>query len=176
MILRVRFQTNELHLVKRSILLNDYKVLAKHRFDDEMISAAEKFLVSCLASKGSNVCTFNELRLEQYHKKAFKFDLEKIVPTSATIKLHILRAYYQTYMWVTAPYVSKCEIDSTHYGYRIRNNFLVPTITNDISIPLDFPSPCNCLKCARATICPCRSQNIPCCEFCKCGRSCNIPN
>ena len=144
----------------------------KTPINDEMISTAETFLVSCLARKSSNASTFKELRLEQYHKKAFKFDLEKIVPTSAKIRLHILRAYYQTYMWISAPYVSKCEIDPTHYGYELQIDILVPAITNNKSMPPDFPSPCNCLKCARATICPCRSRNISCCVFCKCENSC----
>ena len=89
--------------------------------------------------------------------------------------MHIRRAFIQTYKWLTAPFFPQCDLDPLHYGYEIENDVLIPKISNDIPIPSDFPLPCNCLKCARANVCPCRIKNISCCEFCKCKNNCNNP-
>ena len=69
----------------------------KTEISDEMIANAEKFLLNCITSN----CKFNylyELRYHIYHTKTFQLDLEKLPPTSSSIKLHIKRAYLQTYV------------------------------------------------------------------------------
>ena len=37
---------------------------------------------------------------------------------------------------------------------------LATIIKRHLALPSDFPPPCNCLKCARAQICPCRIKQI----------------
>ena len=60
----------------------------KLSLSDDMVSAAEKFVVDCV-STSDKVDTFDELRLQKYHKKNFQLDFEKLPCTSKSIHLHI---------------------------------------------------------------------------------------
>ena len=130
-----------------------------------MVSNAEHFLVRCCNPK-TTCKTFDELRHEQYHSNAFKFDLEKLPPTSASIVKHIQRAYYQTYIWLNSACIERIYLDPLEYGY-ILDDKLIPDI-GAVKLPKDFPDPCTCLKCARESACPCRTKSLPCCQYCKC--------
>ena len=140
----------------------------KSDITEPILLSAEEFLVRCLDSK-SNVKTFDDLRNQMYHTKTFQLDLEKLPPTSGSIRLHILRAYLQCKLWLNAPIMRQCTVDATEYGYCQDEDELTPQIVLDGSLPDDFPMPCSCLKCARANVCACRLKNVSCCEFCKCG-------
>ena len=67
-----------------------------------MVLDAERFLVKCYDQKNT-LATFNDLRFEKYHSKAFHFDLEKLPPTSSSIRNHIQWAYFQSYIWLNSP-------------------------------------------------------------------------
>ena len=43
--------------------------------------------------------TFDDLRYEEHHSKTFKFDFEKLPPTSESINKHIRHVFYEYYMW-----------------------------------------------------------------------------
>ena len=148
----------------------------KTDISDEMIANAEKFLLNCITSN----CKFNyfdELRYHIYHTKTFQLDLEKLPPTSSSIKLHIKRAYLQTYMWLHAPFIENIAISRVEYGY-IENSeeHIIPIVVSDVLIPPDFPSPCNCMKCSKSNVCKCRIKQIACCRFCKCEASVGCKN
>ena len=81
-----------------------------------MLLSAEEFLVRCLDSK-SSVQTFDDLRNEIYHRKAFHLDIEKLPATSKSIHLHIMRAYLQCKLWVNAALISQIKVDPTEYGF-----------------------------------------------------------
>ena len=104
-----------------------------------------------------------------YHNHTLKLDLEKLPPTSTTIRTHILRAYFQAYLWYHPPFQQSIEMNPEEYGYHVKDEILVPTIETVEKLPENFPKPCNCGKCARKNVCPCRVKNILCCKFCKCG-------
>ena len=60
------------------------------------------------------------------------------------------------------------DIDSLDYSYILDDDNIMLAPDNAVEdIPEDFPMPCNCIKCARGTVCPCRVKEIPCCNFCK---------
>ena len=65
-----------------------------------MIFSAEKFLVDCI-SKNSDSDNFDDLRFKTYHKKSFQLDLEKLPPTSSSIRIYIKRPYLQLLSLVT---------------------------------------------------------------------------
>ena len=117
----------------------------------------------------------DDLRYSMHHKTSFKLDLEKMPPRLSSIHLLIQRAYLQCQLWVNA--VSKqLTLDPCDYGYKKVDNMLFPIVTlTNKPLPVDFPKPCKCLKCARPTICPCRKLNMTCCEFCNCGTECKNP-
>ena len=147
----------------------------RDEISEEMIEDAEKFLLLCVTKH--NVDTFDELRFIVFHEKFQEFDIEKFPPTSASIRQHILRAYLQCYIWLHAPFVQNIELDPLDYGYTLDDDGnLLPTLSTELPIPDDFPSPCHCLKCA-TKVCPCRIREIQCCQYCKCcaGNECRNP-
>ena len=123
-----------------------------------MISSAEKFLVGCISDL-DKVETFDELRHYQYHKKSFEFSLEKLAATSKSIHLHIKRAYFQCYHWSHVAFIENVTLDPIDYGYAADNEGLIsPRIVDCETIPGDFLLPCNFLKCAKSSVCPCRKK------------------
>jgi hypothetical protein len=144
---------------------------------DEMIKNAEKFLVRCI-DHNSHVDTFDDLRNQIYHRHSFKLDLERLPPTSSSIVQHIKRAFLQCFMWLNAPFAEHIELIPQEYGYAASYDTqeLLPIIMHGPCIPEDFPVPCNCVKCAKSNVCPCRVKNITCCQFCKCGSSVDCRN
>ena len=59
-----------------------------------MMYHAEIFLIQCI-SKYSLLDSFDEIREEMFCKTSLKLDIEKFPPTSDSIRLHILHAYFQ---------------------------------------------------------------------------------
>ena len=133
---------------------------------------AERFLVRCI-SKNKEITTFDDLRFEMFHQKSFSLDLEKLPPTSNSIKLHIRMAYLQSYLWYHAPLDNMMDLNPELYGYRRNNDddHLLYIISDKMRVPKCFPIPCICVKCARVNVCPCRTKHIPCCKYCRCDAS-----
>ena len=148
-----------------------FQMLFRFGEDDltpEMITSAEDFLVKCV-SKNNEITTFDDLRYKTFHKNVFQLDIEKLPCTSSSIVLHIKRAYLQCYRWVHAAYLEDIALNPIDYGYSLNeNNVLAPEIVLPEITPDNFPIPCKCLKCSKATVCPCRLKSITCCAFCKC--------
>ena len=142
----------------------------KQPLTEDMERNAEIFLVRSL---GANFLTMDELRFHQFHHKKIK-SFQDLVPTSATVRLHIKRSYLQCYRWINALKVVQ-ELDPLDYGYTECEGLLIPQIVNNTAEPQNFPKPCSCQKCFREKICACRVLKIPCCSFCKCSSdgSCN---
>ena len=167
--------------LKTAITCGDLlKSFGKDEISDQMLSDAEQFLVKCVSSSKSHFPTsFDELRYEIYHNEKFTFDLEKLPPTSTSIKQHILRAYIQCKMWFDALSEEDTTLDPVQYGYTVdEDGHVLPNILSGPSVPDEFPVPCNCLKCSMVNVCPCRVRKIPCCQFCKCGNgpACKNPS
>ena len=150
---------------------NGYNLLytfGRDEINDQMIADAEKFLLSFITNH--KVDTFDELQYIVYHEKHLQFDIERFPPTSASVRQHILRAYIQCYIWLHAPFLQDIQLNLLDYGYALdENGNLVPLLTEEVSLPEEFPIPCNCLKCSKQTVCPCRVKKIPCCQYCKCN-------
>ena len=109
------------------------------------------------------------IRYEVYHQKSLSLDLEKLPPTSETIRLHIKRAFFQAFLWYYSPVQSSLFLRPEDYGYYLfEEEFLLPRVTSENNLPCDLIMPCNCLKCARQNVCACRSYELPCIPFCKC--------
>ena len=135
------------------------------------------FLIQC-TSKDSLLDSFNEICEEMFDKSSLKFDIEKFLPTSDSIRLHIICAYFQAYLWYHAVYANT-QINLLEYRYEEDGyGYLCPICINKIYIlPDDFPAPCTCKKCARETVRKCRKMQIPCCKYCGCQakRECSNP-
>ena len=102
---------------------------------------AEKFLVKCIDSK-ANSENLDDLRME-YHHHNIDFNLEKIPPTSTSIRKHIQRAYLQSHIWYNSFYRKIPFKDPLDYGYLFTGEKLIPDFETEI-IPEEFPMPCSC--------------------------------
>lgn len=100
-----------------------------------------------------------------YHNHTLKLYLDKLPPTSTTIRTHILRAYFQAYLWYHSPFQQSIEMNPEEYGYHVEDEILVPTIETVKKLPENFPKPCNCGKCARKNVCPCRVKTYSVVNF-----------
>ena len=130
---------------------------------DEMIANAEKFLLKCITKH--DVDPFDELRFIAYNEKYLEFDIERFPPTSDNIRQHILHSYLQRYIWLHSAFLGK-------YGYRLtEDSNLVPIISTKPSFPSNFPQPCNCQKCSKASVYKYWLMEICRYQFCKCDAS-----
>ena len=154
--------------INQEIILSVDKCLV-HCVDTHLVNCVDTHLVHCVA-RNCEIDTFDDLRNHTYHLKSFQLSLEKLPCTSSSIHLHIMRAYLQCYLWLHAPFVENVEINPLEFGFYISNEELILKIIHGPSIPEDFSIPCNCIKCAKINVCPCRVKAISC-EFCKCGSS-----
>ena len=90
-------------------------LFGKYNLTQEMIYQADMFLIQCIL-KDSSLDSFDEIRKEMFYKSSLKLDIEKSPPTSDSIRLHILRAYFQVHLWYQAVY-AKTQINLLEYGY-----------------------------------------------------------
>ena len=61
----------------------------------------------------------------------------------------------------------------TEYGFDLDDDGdLLPANAENNYYPENFPRPCNCLRCSKATVCTCRVAGIACIDFCNCKRVC----
>ena len=127
-----------------------------------MIHQAKMFLVQCI-SKDSFLDSFDEIREKMFYKSSLKLDIEKFTPTSDSIRLHILHAYFPAHLWYHAVYANT-QINPLEYGYEEDGySYLCPIFINETNIlPDDCPVPCTGKNCARETICKCRKMQVPC--------------
>ena len=143
--------------------------------DEDMIRCTEEYLVDCLstvASRDAGASTFDTLRHYFFHHSK-KFELDKMPCTSKSIELHIKRAYLQTYKSKNAATLPVITLLPTEYSFDLDDDGdLLPANAENNYYPENFPRPCNCLKCSKATVCICRVAGIACIDFCNCKRVC----
>ena len=164
-----------------SVTKDCYHLLAefgKSDMDNKLNSNDDEYLVHCLSKTASNDEKFNGLRYSMYHQKSSQMDVEKLRCTSSSIQYHILCSYFQYFHWLHAPFQNNILLNPTDFGYDFNEeDYLVPIIiSTDNIFPVDYPTPCNCLKYSRENVCAYVSLSIPCCEFGKCkgvGQCCN---
>ena len=138
--------------------------IGKTELTDDIISNAEKFLLKCISDQNLN--KFDDIMYEQHRKKLHLFDLEKFPPTSSSIRQQILSAYSQCHLWLHAPFIEDIFWDPLGYGYMVNEeDYLAPIIKLHLAFPLEFSSPCNCLKCARAQIFHAKSKRVTVVDF-----------
>lgn len=128
----------------------------------------EEYLTKIWSRGATNCKSFDELRMYYYAKYATCADLEKLPPTSNTIRLHILRAYYVVYIQTHCLLNPDNLLDPLNFGFKNDGDLLVPNkIESLLPPPQDLIANCNCKVCKKKT-CNCVFYEVPCCSFCKC--------
>ncbi|KAG1687728.1 hypothetical protein GQR58_008303 [Nymphon striatum] len=111
----------------------------------KIADAGEKYLVSIL--KGDPEETLDQLRLQRFHQKVATnknaVQPETLPPTSAAIKYHSLRVYYQVQVWKGVTNISPQGYGWTVYDVTARlvvKPSAVPVAKLDLTVPLDEDS------------------------------------
>lgn len=121
----------------------------KTEIANEVIGDAEKFFLICICNK--NLDKFNDLEYKLNHKRLHQFNLEKFPPLSSSIRKHIIWVCWHGRLWLHAPFIKDVSGDPLKYRCMFNDkDHLTPIINPQLAVPLDFPSPCNCLKFAQA--------------------------
>lgn len=138
---------------------------------DDVLNAVEEFLLKCF-KPGVTVKTFDEARVWLFKKMKSFTDLP---PTSDSIKLHIKRCHWTTYMWKNACNKAVLYKDPTDYGWEVDdNNQLKPKFSSNNVNPKDLFEfvICGCTgKCATLK-CGCLKKTVTCTPLCKCSAEC----
>ena len=162
--------------IKNQMFFSDIKDFGIKDLNVDLILKAENFLIHALSPK-VNCSTFDQLRCNEYLKYNRKVDFAKLPCTSASIHLHIQRAYLQCNRWIGAPH-GRASLDPDQYGYfQNDNGQRLPQLTAVAQKPSSLPEPCTCKACARDKSCVCRRFQMACCKYCKCNAdACKNPH
>ena len=76
--------------------------------------------------KKSQLKTFDELRSFYYHHHKTSFSISDLPPTSTSILLHILRAFFDTHAQISYLKSMNERLDLLMFGYKIENRKLLP--------------------------------------------------
>lgn len=128
----------------------------------EIVAAAEKAVLCLYGSKDKNL---NQLRLQKFQelvrtsKKAVQ---PKNLPTSAALKFHSLRVYYQVQTWQGE------ELDAKPWGWKVENGRMVPLQTDMDIAPkgLFQVVRCNYKTGCSTRHCGCKKPSILCTAAC----------
>lgn len=84
-----------------------------------LVKVWKKFPENC------KIINFDDLRVYMY--RMFGKELNELPPTSNTMKLHILRAFYATYSQINCFYNKDLfYIDPTKFGFIVKDDLLLP--------------------------------------------------
>lgn len=120
---------------------------------------------------------FNELRYWMYHHVK-TLAIAQLLPTTASIRFHILRAFFITYGQNRCLKREVTSLNPLLFGYKKQNGYLIPkSVTTIFSSTEELVPNCNCAKCSRQNNCCCRTAGLSCCSFCHCRTTaqCNNP-
>ena len=108
----------------------------------------------------------DDLRYNIYHHSKSHSFIDLPPPTFET-RGHCMRAIYNTYLYLYAmTSESVPRLDPLDYGYEESDNLLIPSRYHQ-TFPEGLIQPCECGACATSR-CKCKSEGVPCCEYCKC--------
>lgn len=127
--------------------------------------------------KGNPSKTFDELRYWMYHHGK-TLAITQLPPTSASIRLHILRAFYIVHTQNRCLEKNVTSLNPLLFGYKEENGCLIPrSVTSIFPSTEELVPSCKCAKCSRKQNCCCRAAGISCCSFCNCRTTdqCNNP-
>ena len=131
----------------------------------------EQYLVNIFKSR-THCESMDQLRYYLYHHS--KKTIVDLPPTSRSVRRHILRAFYGTYLQLHC--LDNAELNPCEFGFYQDDGALLPDGKQAL-LPDDFPMLCRCTACATKR-CPCRQNEIKGCPYCSCqatNKGCRNP-
>lgn len=121
--------------------------------------------------KNFNFESFDDYRYFTYNHAATWTSFDNLPPTSKSIRLHILRAFYATYYQIHCLNTQITELNPISFGYKKDGDDLIPErIENIFPTTEELVPACKCVKCSTKS-CSCVAAGIPCCSFCSCKKA-----
>ena len=121
--------------------------------------------------------SMSEARYNMYTRKHGKpLKVMSLPPTDKNLLLHILRAHLQTILAKAADQVAPPELDITKYGWDIKDEIPVPSISDQPPGPKNLMDVVRCgckatLKTCSTERCNCHQNKISCTVYCSCACS-----
>ena len=131
----------------------------------------EHYLVNTFKSR-THCESMDQLRYYLYHHN--KKTIVDLPPTSRSVRRHILRAFYGTYLQLHC--LDNAELNPCEFVFYQDDGALLPDGKQAL-LPDDFPMLCRCTACATKR-CPCRQNEIKGCPYCSCqatNKGCRNP-
>ncbi|XP_033218033.1 uncharacterized protein LOC117173515 [Belonocnema kinseyi] len=106
--------------------LKNFSLVSTEEDMDNSLRAAEEYLVKVVRSASMNVesKTFDQLRFAMYHFN--NSGIHDLPPTSASIRLHIQRAFYNTNLQLNCLNALSKQLNPLLFGYYEENGCLFP--------------------------------------------------
>lgn len=146
---------------------------------DGTIQSCERFICSMYATSKKAGRTADEVRYWMFCQK--HQSSERLPPTSNSLRHHIERANYQSYIWKhSLQAVQELPSPSPNNGWKEVDGILQPELMSKDPAPKSLVelTTCSCKKsgCTRDT-CSCKGNEMPCTEACSCmnDESCKNP-
>ena len=147
--------------------------------DEQIATNAEVFICSLYDAAKKSPKTSDEARYLMFCQKTKNNLL--LPPTSDSLKQHIARANFQSYVWRRA-LVARQDLPSpVGYGWKLEDNELCPLLMTKPAAPKSILELTNC-KCSTTSKCSkncsCSNNGLACTEACICmaDDSCSNPN
>lgn len=167
-----------LNKMKDKNFVNQAEIFMKNNMArDRIIAAGERAAV--LLYKGADGESMDGLRYKRFCEKTTtstsSVEPHSIPPTSAALKYHSLRVYYQVQEWLGVD-----TLDPKEWGWKVCEERMVPLTTDLEPAPRELLEiiKCSCRTGCSNLRCSCRKNGLPCtfgCGECK-GVCSNISN
>ena len=138
------------------------------RLTESTAELAEAFLTKVLQPNTSS-STFNDLRIELYHKKS----LIDLPPTSHSITAHLQRCHFVCRQCILL-LDSSFQEDPCDNGWVDDSGLILPA-KHLLSLPEYYLVKCGCKSLAQLCLrnCKCARNDVSCTEYCKCRGLCH---
>ena len=158
--------TSEVHEALGKICENDY-------MSEETESILEKFVCSAYSPKGVNITLLPDLRWHLFCKNMA--ESERLAPTVAALRQHIMRAHVQGRVWGQSAIHHQELLDPAEHGYQREENGQLRPVTTELPAAPDAiveMASCGCKTNCTTNRCMCMFAKQPCTDMCRCTDLC----
>ena len=150
----------------------------EHELDENTAAKSEAYICDLYPSSKRTPATTDELRYLMFCHKRHKN--EALPPTSDSVRQHIRRANYQTYVWRRSLDAMQDLPPPKDHGWKIEDGALRPVFMTKEPAPKSLLelTTCHCKKSECRRNCSCNNAGLSCTEACICmaDETCKNPH
>lgn len=143
--------------------------------DGTIANKCEAFICDLYPCPRKSQSTADERRYVLFRQKQKN---EKLPPTSDSLRQHMQRANYQTYVWRHSLTAMQILPSPVGHGWTLEDGILQPVLMTKDPAPKSLLelTTCNCKKTECLTRCSCNTTGLACTEACNCMGDCKNPH